>query len=92
MPVRFPVRMLSRTSVPLIAWPWIEMPAVFNPALFQSVVLFPARVMVNPAMVTLLAATCIVVPGPPIGPLTMVVPAPAPSTATPFLLMTTSSL
>ena len=73
MPVRLPVRMLSRTSMLVMDRPWTAMPTVFNPGLFQSVVLFPSRVMVNPAMVTLFAVTCIVAPGPPIGPRTLVV-------------------
>ena len=47
----------------MIAWPWIAMPAVLRPGLFQSVVLLPSRVMVKPAIVTLFAATWIVVPG-----------------------------
>src|SRR4051812_34156326 len=92
IPVRLPVIVLSRMVAPVIASPWIANPAEFRPGLFQSVVLFPSRVTVKPAIVALFAEMVTVVPAPPIGPLIVVVAGPAPSRFTPTLLTLTSSL
>jgi hypothetical protein len=76
---------------PEIAWPWIDMPAVLS-GTFQSVGLLPARVIVKPATVTLLAAITIVLAEPPIGPLTVTAPDPAPSNCSPTVGIFRSSL
>src|SRR5690349_14699357 len=87
-PVRLPVTTEFRNST--LPAP-INTPNVFNPPAYQSVVLLPARVTVNPSITTPAAVTSNAAPPePPIGPDTVVVAAPAPSSVT-ALFTTTSS-
>ena len=69
----------------------MAIPAEFKPALFQSVVLLPARVIVNPSITTFDEVTAKVEPPPPIGPLTIEDPIPAPKMVN-CLFTVTSSL
>ena len=90
IPVRFPVNLENLTSTVLVI-PCTAIPAVFNPGLFQSVVLFPSRVIVIPSRITPAANTWNVEPpAPPIGPLTVVERRPEPRTVT--CLFTRTSL
>src|ERR1051326_5837726 len=74
MPVRRCVIRLLRMIMP-VNEPWMETPAVFNPGLFQSTVLLPSRVTVNPSSTTPFATKANVEPDPPIGPDTIDCPA-----------------